>query len=121
KAKVAGHENEPAEKVFKNIQAFKGQPAARIVQMMTQAWPTALGAKCDHCHVPGEWDKDDKPPKEATRGMMAMTQRINTELLKQVKGLKSETPRVGCSMCHRGQTKPSAQTPGPQQPGPPKP
>ena len=107
KAKIAGQEQKPAEEVFKNVQMFKGRPAAVLARSMEMGFTRALGVQCTHCHVPGEWDKDDKVPKQVTREMAAMTQKINTELLSSIKGIKSEKPNVGCTTCHRGQVKPS--------------
>jgi photosynthetic reaction center cytochrome c subunit len=107
KAKIVGQEQKPAEEVFKNVQMFKGRPAAQLVRTMETGFPRALGVQCTHCHVPGEWDKDEKVPKQVTREMMAMTAKINTELLSNIKGIKSEKPTVGCTTCHRGQVKPS--------------
>ena len=107
KAKIAGQEKKPAEEVFKNVQMFKGRPAEALLRTMETGFTRALGVQCTHCHVPGEWDKDEKVPKQVTRDMGTMTQRINTELLSTIKGIKSEKPTVGCTTCHRGQVKPS--------------
>src|SRR5690242_9361613 len=41
--KIAGHENEPAEQVFKNIQSLKGMPAGRLVRVMNMGYSRALG------------------------------------------------------------------------------
>jgi len=107
KAKMAGQEQKPAEEVFKNVQMFKGRPASQLVRTMETGFTRALGVQCTHCHVPGEWDKDEKVPKQVTREMMTMSAKINTELLSTIKGIKSEKPTVGCTTCHRGQVKPS--------------
>src|SRR5258708_39735875 len=67
----------PAEEVYKNIQIMKGVPAARIPGVMTNLtkW---LGVDCAYCHVPGAFEKDDKPTKEAARKMFAMVRKIRT-------------------------------------------
>jgi hypothetical protein len=110
---IAGKENEPAEKVFKNIQMFKGMPAARVLRIMELGYARSLGVTCTHCHLPGEWEKEDKPTKQVARDMAAMMTAINTQHLKQIKNLKSETPVVNCTTCHRGQTKPALNLPEP--------
>lgn len=110
---IAGKENEPAEKVFKNIQLLKGMPAGRILRVMELGYARSLGVTCTHCHVPGEWEKDDKPTKQIARDMAAMMAAINTQHLKQIKNLKSEMPTVNCTTCHRGQTKPALNLPEP--------
>src|SRR6266550_4245043 len=112
-AKIAGRENQPAESVFKNIKIFQGQPASRVLRIMAQGFDPALGISCSHCHVVGEYDKEDKPTKQIARDMFAMVTAINTEYLPKIKNLKSTNPVVNCSTCHRGQTRPGAGGGGP--------
>ena len=50
---------------------------------------------------------------QITRDMVAMSAKINGELLKGKKNLKSETPTVNCTTCHRGQIKPATNLPTP--------
>lgn len=111
KAKIAGKENTPAEEVFKNIQLFRGQPASRVLRVMELGYTRSLGVICTHCHVADEWEKEGKPAKQVTREMAAMVQRINGELLKQIHNLKSESPTVNCTTCHRGQLRPALSLP----------
>ena len=108
---IAGQEEKPAEQVFKNIQLLKGVPAGRLLRIMEMGWSRSLGVNCTHCHVPGQWEKDDKPTKQIAREMAAMTRTINTDILKKIKNLKSENPTVNCTTCHRGQTKPALDLP----------
>jgi len=72
----------PAEEVYKNIQIMKGVPAARIPAVMKNLtiW---LGVECTHCHVQGEFEKDDKPAKETTRKMFRMVRGIGTRILRR--------------------------------------
>jgi Photosynthetic reaction centre cytochrome C subunit len=108
---LAGRENEPAEKVFKNIQLLKGMPASRLLRVMENGYGKSLGVDCTHCHVADAWEKEDKPAKQITREMAAMTQAINGAHLKAIKNLKSATPVVNCTTCHRGQVKPATNLP----------
>jgi len=110
---IAGKENEPAEKVFKNIQLMKGLPAGRLLRIMEMGYSRSLGVTCTHCHLPGEWEKDEKPTKQIARDMAAMVTAINGQHLTQIKNLKSESPVVNCTSCHRGQTKPALNLPEP--------
>jgi hypothetical protein len=103
---IAGKENEPAETVFKNIQTFKGIPAGRLLRIMKMGWARSLGVDCSHCHVIGQWASDEKPEKGIAREMSKMLGTINRDLLGAIKNLKSREPRISCSTCHRGQTKP---------------
>lgn len=106
---IKGKEREPAETVFKNIQLpmFKGSPAARVLAVMEMGYARSLGVNCTHCHVPDKWESEEKPQKQIARDMTAMVGRINGELLKGVKNLKSEQPTINCTTCHRGEIKPA--------------
>ncbi|MGH9936513.1 MAG: c-type cytochrome, partial [Blastocatellia bacterium] len=97
--------------VYKNIQLLKGVPAGRLLRVMEIGYARSLGVTCAHCHVAGQWEKEDKPTKQVAREMAAMTRALNTDLLKKIKGLKNETPTVNCTTCHRGQTKPALNLP----------
>ena len=111
KAEIAGKENQPAEQVFKNIKMFKGMAAGRVLAVMQFGYSKALGVDCTHCHVAGEWEKEEKPTKQITREMSDMAKTINTKLLKEIKNLKSPNPIVNCTTCHRGQVKPALDLP----------
>jgi hypothetical protein len=115
---IQGRENAPAESVFKNIRNLRGFPAGRLVRVMNLGYGRSLGVSCGHCHVVGEWEKDDKPPKQITRDMMRLVAAINDTLLPRVRGLAARTaptaggtgpvkPTVNCTTCHRGAVKPA--------------
>lgn len=108
---IAGREKEPAEVVFKNIQKFKGLPAGRLPLIMNKGFGRSLGVSCTHCHIPGEWDKDDKPEKQVAREMMQLVAKINDELLPAIKDLESTKPVINCTTCHRGEVKPALNLP----------
>jgi hypothetical protein len=109
---IAGKEDKPAGEVFKNIQMFKAMPAARLLRVMEMGYAKSLGVDCTHCHVAGQWEKEDKPTKQIAREMAAMAANINNEQLKKIKNLKSAEPVINCTTCHRGQTKPALNLPG---------
>jgi Photosynthetic reaction centre cytochrome C subunit len=114
---IAGKENEPSEKVFKNIQSFRGVPAARLLGAMEKGFSPALGVACTHCHDPEKWESDDKDEKQAARGMMKMVGDINEKYLKGMPGLMSDKPMVNCTTCHRGQVKPALTLDGKEKAG----
>lgn len=84
----------PAEQVFKNVQALKGTPANQIVPSM-QFISNSLGVECEFCHVQGAFEKDDKKPKQTARQMIEMQMAINRDNFKG-------RPEVTCFSCHRG-------------------
>jgi hypothetical protein len=108
---IAGQEQKPAGEVFKNIQMFKAMPAGRLLRVMELGYAKSLGVNCTHCHVAGQWEKEDKPTKQIARDMAAMVTNINQEQLKKIKNLKSPDPVINCTTCHRGQTKPALNLP----------
>lgn len=111
---IKGRENEPAEKVFKNVQMMKTVPAGRLLAIMEMGYARSLGVNCTHCHAPEKWESEEKPPKQIAREMAAMVGKINGEMLKNIKNLKSENPVVNCTTCHRGQVKPALNLPMPK-------
>ena len=108
--RIAGHENDPAETVFKNIQSLKGMPAGRLVRVMNMGYSRALGVACTHCHVGQDYSSDEKRPKRAAREMMAFNKMVNEQLrtLKNLEG-KPEEIFVSCSTCHRGHVDPNSE------------
>jgi hypothetical protein len=113
KKAIAGKEEQPAETVFKNVQMFKGVPAARLLGAMN-AFNNALGVSCRKCHDVQNWASDDKHEKTAARNMMRMTGDINEKYLKGMAGLDDDDAHIGCNTCHRGHAHPDA---GMQRPG----
>jgi hypothetical protein len=101
---IAGRETEPAERVFKNIQLFKGMPAGRVLLIMERAFVPNLGVECSHCHVEADWASDAKAAKQVARGMWTL--RADTQ--EQVRKI-SGNPKavVTCYTCHKGQPKPA--------------
>jgi hypothetical protein len=104
RSEIAGREAEPAERVFTNIQLFKGMPAGRVLLIMERAFVPNLGVECSHCHVEGEWASDAKAVKEVARGMWTL--RADTqEQVRKISG--SAQAVVTCYTCHKGQPKPA--------------
>ena len=87
------------EQVYKNIQVLKGVPASQLDAVMA-SFTGSLGVRCNHCHIPGQFDKDDKPAKQTARKMIRMVFDLN-------KGNFDGRGAVTCVTCHRGQTRPA--------------
>ncbi len=88
-----------AGEVYKNIKVLKDMPADQLLPAM-QFITGALGTGCDHCHVEGHFDQDDKKPKEIARKMMAMMFAINKD---NFNGRREVT----CNSCHNGSPEPA--------------
>jgi Photosynthetic reaction centre cytochrome C subunit len=103
---IRGKENMRADSVFKNIKMLK-MPAARLLKVMELGYSRSLGVSCGHCHNTADFSSEEKEQKEITRQMAAMSNKINTELLKNIQGLKSSPAIINCTTCHRGELKPA--------------
>jgi Photosynthetic reaction centre cytochrome C subunit len=104
---------------FTNLQVFpKDVMPQQLVQTM-QAFNTALGVMCDHCHVDygrgnpmTDMASDMKPQKNIARTMMRMTQGINQQIQTAVtQKPQDQVTRVQCATCHRGQAIPQVPAP----------
>ena len=106
---IAGRENEPAGKVFKNVQLNKEMPAKAFLTMMDEQYGRGLGNVCSGCHantnVGGviiiDYASDQPKNKIIARKMEAMQQSINKALKKNT-DLDEDYPKSSCVMCHRG-------------------
>jgi len=87
-----------AGEAFKNIQVLKDIRQDELFPSMRYI-AAALGVRCDFCHVPDHFEKDDKPEKARAREMMKMMFAINTD---SFKGRR----QVTCYTCHRGNEHP---------------
>ena len=121
---IAGRENEPAERVFKNVQVLKGLTAGQLVHTMDEEYGKALSFSCTNCHrlnAATTWASDTANDKLRARAMQIMVNDINHGYLPKL--YPKDTPKVSCMSCHRGYNEPPANTllPAPGQPGAPTP
>jgi len=61
----------------------------------------SLGVSCNHCHVPNQFSKDDKPAKQTAREHLQMMRAVNDANF----GGKTV---INCATCHRGETRPAS-------------
>ena len=90
----------PTQQVFKNIKFFNDTAGSMRAGMNFLS--AALGVGCDHCHVVGAWEKDDKPAKDTARKMLAMVRDMRRDFAPW---------RFSCTTCHRGSVKPEVNPP----------
>src|SRR5207249_4973168 len=78
---IAGHENEPAEQVFKNVQVLKGLTAGELLNKMDE-FGHALSWSCNNCHRLNDFAADSGLRNKArARGMVTMLADINGQYL----------------------------------------
>jgi photosynthetic reaction center cytochrome c subunit len=87
-----------AGEAFKNIQVLKDMPADQLDHVMG-IFTGALGVKCNFCHVPNQWEKDDKEEKRTAREMIKMVLALN-------KNYFDNHLEVSCATCHGGRAHP---------------
>jgi len=105
--RIAGHENEPAEQVFKNVQVLKGLTAAQLVHKMDADYGVAMSWNCTNCHrfaPQGDFANDTSNNKRRARFMQQMVNDINQVELPKL--YPRDTPKVTCATCHRGYNEP---------------
>jgi hypothetical protein len=94
---------------FKNIKVLKELPADQLIPYM-HAYNTALGVKCDFCHVINAdhsgFDLDTKPMKLKAREMIVLVKDLNGKY-------KTIDKKATCAMCHHGHAEPETSMPEP--------
>lgn len=111
---IAGRENEPAGKVFKNVKLLENMPAGEFLKNMDVNYGRGLGMGCGNCHVIGQFDQDTRKNKRIARQMQEMTDYINTSRLPNIKELDADYTQVTCVTCHAGSGHPKATMAVPQ-------
>lgn len=96
-------EQQPAEKVFHNIQVLKGMRAAELQGAMSFI-ASSLNVDCDYCHRGEDFGKDVTKEKSRAREMMRMVRQINES------AYRGENT-VNCFTCHQGRKVPISLAP----------
>jgi outer membrane lipoprotein-sorting protein len=92
--------NKKADEIYKNVQVLKDIPSDQLIPAMKFV-SSALGVRCEYCHVENAFDKDDKKTKQTARKMMQMMFAINANNF-------DGHQEVTCYSCHRGNPNPVA-------------
>ena len=105
---IPDRQNEPAEQVFPNVVTLRGTTARQFINIMAADYSRALGVRCSHCHVDGDYTSDAKRPKRAARDMAMMSRTINQNLrrMENLESQSSENRAITCMTCHQGKVKP---------------
>ncbi len=85
---------------IKTLKGWTGEEVRAEMQLMAQA----LGVKCDHCHVQGNFASDEKRTKTTARKMIELTRALNADYFadKAPADGPSKFGRVTCYTCHQG-------------------
>lgn len=88
---------------LENIKTLKGWTGEEVRTEMT-LMAQALGVKCDHCHVQGNFASDEKRTKATARKMIDLTRSLNADYFadKAPTDGPSKFGRVTCYTCHQG-------------------
>ena len=87
----------------KNLKVLKVEPGQSVIPTM-RSYTTALGVRCDFCHVQGDFASDENHKKDTARMMITMVQDINSKF-------RGNRERVTCYTCHRGEAEPKTAPP----------
>jgi hypothetical protein len=104
-AEVAGRENEPAGKVFKNVKLLKQMPVTEFLKTMDESYGRGLGYTCSNCHVDKDFANDTKKGKVIARQMQVMTTGINQKYLSRIKEMDDDYQKATCVSCHKSTEK----------------
>jgi hypothetical protein len=74
------------------------------VMSAMHSFRTALGVKCDFCHVRGDFASDENPHKEIARHMITLVTEVNAKF-------PDGKTHVTCFTCHRGAEEPATTPP----------
>lgn len=104
KDSLKGKETVLADSVFKNIKSLKGKSTEQLLSIMNN-WGHALGVTCKFCHEVNNWASEKSRNHLRTREMIVMNDRLNRELLSNMKGFRQPVT-MGCISCHNEMKEP---------------
>ena len=92
---------------LENIKVLTGWTSVEVRDEMRRMGE-AIGVKCDHCHVQGNFASDEKRAKHTARRMLQLTLALNAEHFPTHVPAPGESKlgRVTCYTCHQGAATP---------------
>jgi len=86
---------------FKNLQVLDPDIEKDQLKGIMKGFTKMLGVKCSFCHVPDEYELDDKDNKKKAREMIRLVvylrQNVDTYFPPD-----TDPNKIGCWTCHRG-------------------
>ncbi len=92
---------------LENVKVLTGWTGTDVREEMRRM-SEALGVKCEHCHVQGNFASDEKRAKHTGRRMLQLTLALNAEFFPAHEPAAGESKlgRVTCYTCHNGSATP---------------
>ena len=92
---------------LENVKVLSGWTGTEVREEMRRM-SEALGVKCEHCHVQGNFASDEKRAKHTGRRMLQLTLALNAEFFSAHEPAAGESKlgRVTCYTCHNGTATP---------------
>ena len=109
-APVAAQSSRPA-RPLENIKVLTGWTGTEVRDEMRRMGE-AIGVKCDHCHVQGNFASDEKRAKHTARRMLQLTVSLNAEYFPSFAPAAGDSKlgRITCYTCHQGAATPKMGT-----------
>jgi hypothetical protein len=108
---TSSHQTKPADPGFKNLQILPKDISKEKLDSIMRSFCISLGVRCSFCHARTadttqfhlDFASDAKPDKKAARGMMLMTEHIDTTFFNYYHSTHPDTIHtIICYTCHRG-------------------
>ncbi len=95
---------------LENIRVLKGWDGTQVREEMRRM-ADAIGVKCDHCHVQGNFASDEKRAKHTGRRMLELTMTLNAQYFGAHTPAEGESRlgRITCYTCHQGSAIPKSE------------
>jgi hypothetical protein len=96
---------------FKNLQVLPPDISKAELKATMEGFADQLNVRCSFCHVPDNYDKDDKNHKLVARKMLKLVTYMRANAAEYFKD-SVEAKDINCWSCHRGQSEPEVFVPG---------
>jgi hypothetical protein len=101
----AGASSAQQEQEFKNLQVLPADIPRAELKATMEGFADQLDVKCSFCHVPDQYELDDKEHKLVARRMLRLVRHMRENAGEYFKdGIAKE--RIDCWTCHRGKAEP---------------
>ena len=89
----------------KNLQILPKDITKEDLKKTMDGFTEQLGVKCTFCHIPDQYEKDERPHKADARRMLKMVSDLKTKKTDYF-GPRAKEGVITCGLCHRGKAEP---------------